>query len=139
MADAQRDDGAWVAILVVGVLLFFAGTFYFLYRFMCKSVAQETELRSTTNPIKKAQKKARAKPGKLPKGWTSHEDVDGDVYYYHESTETTSWDHPSKKKHSRVKSTGVSLPPGWEQHTSEEGEFYYENKEGNVQWDKPDR
>ena len=134
--DAVRNDGAWVAALIIGCIVLFVCAGYGIYVFMCKTVKDENDLRSTTTTTNRNNKKPRANLS-LPKGWEEHLDGDGDTYYYHEETETTSWDHPTAKKHSRVKSTGESLPSGWERHTAEDGEFYYENSEGNVQWDAP--
>lgn len=135
--NAQRNDGAWIAILIVGVLLLFACVGYGIYRFMCKTVQDENALRNTTTTQRTNKNKPRPKAQPLPDGWEEHFDDEGTPYYYHEATETTSWDHPSLKKHSRVTSTGSALPPGWEKHQADDGDFYYENSEGAVQWEKP--
>ena len=132
-ASNHRSNGAWIIILVIGVIGLIVGVMYCIYRFMCKTVEAENELRSQT----KKNTTAVAMKKKLPSGWEELHDDDGDSYYYHEASETTTWEHPSKQKHTRAKSTGSTLPPGWVQHIAEDGESYYENSEGGVQWEKP--
>ena len=116
-ASNHRSNGAWIVILVIGVIGLIVGVMYCIYRFMCKTVEAENELRSQTSKKKNnnttavAMKKKvpRKKAEKLPNGWEELHDDDGDSYYYHEASETTTWEHPSKKTHARAKSKG-SLP-----------------------------
>ena len=136
--SGNRSNGAWIAGLSVGVIVFIVCVGYGIYRFMKSTVEAENELRSNSNPIQNSNKNKPIQKGQtLPPGWEQLADTDGTPYYYHEGTETTSWDHPNNKTHSRMTSTGTELPPGWERHTAEDGEHYYENKKGKVQWDKP--
>tara|TARA_B100000795_G_scaffold228242_1_gene184896 strand:- start:17 stop:421 length:405 start_codon:yes stop_codon:yes gene_type:complete len=133
--SSNRSNGAWIAALSIGVIVFVVCVSYAIYKFMKSTVDSEN---SKTKYVRNPQnKKVPRTKTTLPEGWEELFDGENTAYYYHEASETTSWDHPAAKKHNRVTSKGVELPPGWERHTADDGEFYYENGEGSVQWDAP--
>ena len=89
---------------------------------------------------------------KVPDGWVSHVNANGDRYYQHSESGISQWEVPTKSKPSEARMSSraslmeqiqtfrSSLPEGWSKETDDDGDVFFVNdKNGEAQWERPDK